>query len=58
MQWSYWKKQDMKNPNLTVDLNAYWTFIFAIQDNVSEVDVISLEKFLSLEFCLHFHTLK
>lgn len=47
-----------KNPNLTLDFNAYWTLIFAIWDEVSEVDAISLKKFLSLDFCLYFQALK
>lgn len=58
MQWSYWNKTWTKNPNLTLEFNAYWTLTFAIQEKVSEVDAISLEKLISLDFCLYFQMLK
>lgn len=47
-----------KDPNLTLDFNAYGTLRFVSRDKVSEVDAISLEKFLSLDFCLYFQMLK
>lgn len=58
MQWSYWNMTWTKNPNLTLESNAYWTLTFAIQEKVSEVDAISLEKLISLDFCLYFQMLK